>query len=665
MFETTAVDNIKFEDEEKSNKILDFDFNSFNYIPSAIIVQKNNKIVYVNEPLLEIIECDYDWILGTSINELIGKENNKVSINQMKKRLTIEDGEYKIKSPRGNEIYIELKCKAERFEDSTFLFVDIRDVSKEKRKYEAIKNRGERYNDILENLPVSIYITVDGKFEKVNKEGLRLLGVEDFEDIKGKSMMPYTHPDDVYHIKNRKDILYNKLKSVYFEEQKVIRKDNEVLIVEAASFPYTVKGSKGVVTTIRDISERKRLEVELHESRELYKNLIDILPIGISIHDAKRFSFVSDSYVKILGYDSANELVGQKLSKVASKEFQEVVTERLNSLLACNMVLPPIEYKFITKQGDLIDVEVISVRFSHNQKVNIISTVRDITEKKKAEENKLLLEKTLEYDRLKTEFFSNISHELRTPLNILLSSLQLIELYVVDDTNPKIMDIKKYSNVMKQNCYRLLRLINNLLDITKIDSGYYGLNFHNHNIVKIVEDITQSVACYMKEKNIQIIFDTDIEEKIIGCDDDKIEKVVLSLLSNAVKFTKPGGKIDVGVHDLGDRVKISVRDTGIGIPKDKLGLIFERFIQVDKSLSRISEGAGIGLSLARALIKMHGGTISVTSEYGKFTQFDIILPLKNIENENVILNSDEYLDIWIANKDKAERVNIEFSDIYI
>lgn len=665
MFETTAVDKIKLEYEEKSNKIFNLDFNCFNYIPSAIVVQKDNEIVYVNEPLLKIMECDYQWILGKSIYKLLEEENDKAFINQMKKQLTLADGEYKIKNPKGNEIYIELKCKDKISEDSTVLFIDIRDISNEKIKYEAIKNRGDRYNDILENLPVSIYITVDGKFEKINKEGLRLLGIEDFEDIKGKSMMSYTHPDDINHIKNRKDILYNKLKAVYFEEQKVIRKDNEILTVEAASFPYTVKGSKGVVTTIRDISERKRLEVELHESRELYKSLIDILPIGISIHDGKTFSFVSDSYLKILGYDSPNELVGKKLTKIADNAFQKVVDKRLNSLLEHNIILSPIEYKFITKQGNLIDVEVISVRFSHNQKVNIISTVRDITEKKKAEENKLLLEKTLEYDRLKTEFFSNISHELRTPLNILLGSLQLIELYVGDDTTPKIMDIKKYSNVMKQNCYRLLRLINNLLDITKIDSGYYGLNFHNHNIVKIVEDITQSVASYMKGKDIQIIFDTDIEEKIIGCDEDKIEKVILSLLSNAVKFTKPGGTIEVGVQDLGDKVRISVKDTGIGIPKDKLGLIFERFIQVDKSLSRISEGTGIGLSLAKALIKMHGGTISVTSEYGKSTQFDIILPLKSIENENVMLNSDQYLDRWIANKDKDEMVNIEFSDIYI
>lgn len=604
MFGTTVVNNDKFKNQEIGTNIFSLDFTCFNYIPSAIVVQKDNEIIYVNEALLKIFQCDYAWIFGRSIFELIEEQKDKEVNKSIQEALSIEDGEYIIKNTIGNKIYVELKCRDEKFGDSIYLFVSIRDISNERKKYETIINQRDRNNDILEKLLFNMCIAVDRNFEKVKKEEFRL-EVEGFEDV------------------------------------------------------------KEILTTVRDISKKKQLEIELHESRELYKSLVDILPIGISIHDGKTFSFVSDTYAKIFGYDNADELIGRTLARIENHEFQKIVDERLKSLLEYNISLPPMDYRFVTKQGNLIDVEIISARFSHNQKVSIISTVRDITERKKAEENKLLLEKTLAYDRLKTEFFSNISHELITPLNILFSSLQLIELYVADDKNPKITDIMKYSNVMKQNCYRLLRLINNLLDITKIDSGYYRLDFRNHNIVKIVEDITQSVAAYIEGKNIQIIFDTDVEEKIVGCDEDKIEKVVLSLLSNAVKFTKPGGVIDVTVKDLGDKVKISVKDTGIGIPRDKLNSIFERFIQVDKSLSRISEGAGIGLSLARALIKMHGGTISVRSKYGVFTQFDIILPSKNIEDENAISNSNQYIDKLIVNKDKYERVNVEFSDIYI
>lgn len=126
-----------------------------------------------------------------------------------------------------------------------------------------------------------------------------------------------------------------------------------------------------------------------------------------------------------------------------------------------------------------------------------------------------MLERAIEYDKLKTEFFSNMSHELRTPLNILLSSLQLINMNTDTKGNINLSSIRKYTGIMKQNCYRLLRLINNLLDITKIDSGFYTLNICNHDIVRIVEDITLSVAEYVKEKGIEIIFDTDIEEKVL------------------------------------------------------------------------------------------------------------------------------------------------------
>ncbi|ELP58679.1 PAS/PAC sensor signal transduction histidine kinase [Clostridium pasteurianum DSM 525 = ATCC 6013] len=269
------------------------------------------------------------------------------------------------------------------------------------------------------------------------------------------------------------------------------------------------------------------------------------------------------------------------------------------------------------------------------------------------------MEKAIEYDRLKTEFFSNISHELRTPLNILLSSLQVLNLYL----NKKPCDIKssqKYTNIMKQNCFRLLRLINNLLDITKIDSGFYQLNLYNHDIVSIVEDITLSVADYLKDKKINIIFDTDIEEKIIACDEEKIERIILNLLSNSIKFTDANGTININIYDGKDSIKICVKDDGIGIPKEKLDTIFNRFIQVDKSLTRNNKGTGIGLALVKSLVELHNGKIYVQSEYGKGTEFTILLP-------NTIKNNCNLYDSSQKNcpqNGKIEKMDIEFSDIY-
>ncbi|MBC8059228.1 MAG: HAMP domain-containing histidine kinase [Clostridiaceae bacterium] len=293
--------------------------------------------------------------------------------------------------------------------------------------------------------------------------------------------------------------------------------------------------------------------------------------------------------------------------------------------------------------------------------------LQDITERKLIEaELKKARDEAEAYDKLKTEFFSNISHELRTPLNILLSSLQLLNIYIYKIDADETQSIKNYLTIMKQNCFRLLRLINNFLDMTKIDAGFYTLNEGRHDIVSIVEDITSSVVEYIKNKNIEIIFDTEVEEKYINCDDDKIERIVLNLFSNAIKFTEPGGKIEVNIYKGQEEVIISIKDTGIGIPEDKLSSIFDRFSQVDKTLARNNEGTGIGLALVKSLVEMHGGKIYVKSIYGEGTEFLIHLPENASKKIDETYSNSLNLNKQYENKQESniEKINIEFSDIY-
>lgn len=279
--------------------------------------------------------------------------------------------------------------------------------------------------------------------------------------------------------------------------------------------------------------------------------------------------------------------------------------------------------------------------------------------KRLLEENKRLLEETIEYDRLKTEFFSNISHELKTPLNMIFSTIQLLPLYIKNDNEKlEITKINKHISTMKQNCYRLLRLVDNLIDITKIDSGFGEINLQNKNIVEVVENITLSTVEYAENKSRTIIFDTDVEEKIMAFDPEKMERIILNLISNAVKFTKPNDEIKVNIYDGVDNITISVEDTGIGIQKDQQEMIFERFRQVDHLLSRRHEGSGIGLSLTKSLIEMHGGKISVNSEYGKGTEFIIELPIRTIDEEDKNIIND------FSQQTNVEKIHIEFSDIY-
>ena len=277
-----------------------------------------------------------------------------------------------------------------------------------------------------------------------------------------------------------------------------------------------------------------------------------------------------------------------------------------------------------------------------------------IKKRKEVEEEKKKLEETIQLESIRNEFFGNISHEFKTPLNIILGIVQLIDKNIELDNISK-ENLIRHVDIMKQNSYRLLRLVNNLIDISRIDIGYYNLQPSNYNIVKVIEDITLSIAEYVKHKKINMIFNTDVEEITLACDPDKIERVILNLLSNAIKFTDTGGKIDINLYMHNEQVCISIKDTGIGIPKDKTEVIFENFEQLDTTLSRGCEGTGMGLSVVKKLANLNNIKINVESELNKGSEFIITLP-NNIVSKNIKLQDKFAQD---------EKIDIEFSDIYL
>jgi len=257
----------------------------------------------------------------------------------------------------------------------------------------------------------------------------------------------------------------------------------------------------------------------------------------------------------------------------------------------------------------------------------------------------------------KTQFLANVSHELKTPINVILSALQMSNIIAEDidmlDINKK---LNKYNHIMKQNSYRLIRSINNLIDTSKIDSAFMNVNRKNVNIVKIVDDITLSIASFVESKQIELIFDTDVEEKVIACDPNKIETIIFNLLSNAVKFTNPGGKINVSMFDKEDYIIISVQDTGIGISDDNKKKVFQKYQQIEDALHRNREGSGIGLYLVKSLVEMQGGKITIENNCGQGSNFIIKLP-------SIILDESEEKNKENIYSDYLDRVNVEFSDI--
>lgn len=258
-----------------------------------------------------------------------------------------------------------------------------------------------------------------------------------------------------------------------------------------------------------------------------------------------------------------------------------------------------------------------------------------------------------EYDKEKSEFIANISHELKTPLNLISSSVQLLDVFMKNEDTDFRQVYEKYNKTLHLNCARMTRLIDNIMDLSKFDLGIIGLTLNNYDIVNVIEEVVLSVVEYAKLKNINIQFDTNVEEWIISCDANMIERLMLNLLSNAIKFSGKDSNIYVDLIVKDEVIEIIVKDQGIGIAKENQKAIFEKFVQVDKSFTRKNEGSGIGLSIVQYIVDLHEGKIEIESELNEGTTFKVFLP-NRLENNNDEVN--HYLDSY--------KVKLELSDIY-
>lgn len=468
--------------------------------------------------------------------------------------------------------------------------------------------------------------------------------------------------------------------SIIYLEKSISQKEYIYSVISSSIFLFGVKAYYAIVGAINPMAVIKLTSIsitymafiifmgglflELILSIKRNKELENKLTVFYQIVNENKYSCIvlydEDGNIKF-----ANKTVKNFIFKTPYREDKKVESVIINKMKEVdeNLILEIKNSirKYRTWKGNIyipsLDMTVecsiqnIYTQFKEN---NYAIIFKDISAKLRSQKYLIEYEKMKKHEEVKNEFFANISHELRTPLNIFYSTLQLLDI----KSNDMSVDFRQvYENnkqYLKINCKRMLRLINNIIDITKIDVGFTKAKFTNCDIVRVVEDITLSVINYANNKNINIVFDTEVEEHIIKCDSSMIERAILNLLSNAIKFTKENGNIFVNLYKDKNWVHIIVKDDGIGIPISIQNIIFERFVQGDKSLTRLNEGSGIGLSIVKSIVELNNGEIYLYSDEENGTEFEILLPNEKLEGDEYEYNHE--IDI--------DKIELEFSDIY-
>ncbi len=380
--------------------------------------------------------------------------------------------------------------------------------------------------------------------------------------------------------------------------------------------------------------ERKQSEKKLQDSEEKYRQVVDNSLVGNYISQNYILKFCNQQLVEIFGYDNADEMLEKDMRKMITSASREFEYSEVKLRKPDEKDFSRYEFKGIKKDGSLIDIEVLGGYILYQGNPAMQGTLIDITERKKHEQElKIALEKAKESDRLKSVFLTTMSHELRTPLNAVIGFSELIDKSLPIDV------ITDFAETINDSGTHLLNIIEDIFDISTLETGDMKVIKEEFSLKKAIKEISDSIKAEQKKEkkeclNIYFCPDKKVQDTMVYTDRHKLKQIMINLLKNATKFTLEG-HIEYG-YEIEDEKNILffVKDTGIGIPKDKQEIIFDRFRQVDDSFTRKFGGTGLGLAIVKHLVEILGGKIWLSSETDKGSEFYFTLPC-NIADDSI------------------------------
>ena len=504
----------------------------------------------------------------------------------------------------------------------------------------AMAQSEERYRGVVENQTQMICrFNQEGRLTFINDAYSRFYG-KSREELIGTSFLPGLPDEDL------------NVPMTYFanlpEEEPVVAYDTKLVTPTGETLwqQCTIQrlfDHKGRTTeyqaVLQDITSRKAAEERLRKSEEMFRLITENVSDLIAVTDAEgRRLFNSASYRSILG--DPERLIGTSAFDQIHPEDQPRVLQLFRETLRSGAG-KRVEYRFLLSDGSTRDIESQGnfVKGGYGAPDKIVTISRDITERKHAEaELNKTKEAAEEASRAKSQFLANMSHELRTPLNAIIGFSEVLSDQTFGALNTRQL---RYANNIQNSGRHLLALINDILDLSKVESGKMELVRSNFNPMIVIKEAVTTIRPLAEKKQLRI--DLHYQERIpdLSADTGKFKQVLYNLLSNAIKFTREGGRIGLTAR-LKDEtfagqeaqcLQVSVTDSGIGIKPEDHERIFKEFEQVDSSYARQQQGTGLGLALTRKLVTMHGGRLWVESEgvEGKGSTFHFVLPLKALE----------------------------------
>ncbi len=629
----------------------------FRAVPSGVVILQERNFTMINDRIFEILGYSRDELLGKSTRILYFSDEAYENAGKIIYSDIAAQGysanEFLMRHKSNREIQVlitssELGC----FKESKMSVHCILDITDRKKTLEALQKSEQFLAGIFHTVPTGIGIFKDRRIVTVNERLCEITGYSQDELIGQSSRLLYTSEGE-YHRCGKEIYSQVKKHGRCSVEAHLVKKDGQnihVLINASPLLPKT--GDKDIITSILDITMRKQAIDELRQSQEFLASIFKTVHSGIAVLERRKFTFVNERVTEIFGY-SKEELIGRATRFLYFTEDEyNAVGENISNQIQTHG-FSSMEVRLRHKSGREVQILLTSAALKTSNGSQItIDNILDITKRKKDEEElkryqqhleeivaerteklskanadlKVAKEEADSANKAKSDFLANMSHEIRTPLNAVTGFSELLSTLVTDEKQ------KSYLEAIKKAGKNLLLLINDILDLSKIEAGKIEIQYSTVSIKTILDEIEQIFSLQASRKNIQ--FQIHIKDKmppIIFLDETRIRQILLNIVGNAVKFTEKGF-IRISVETFAKTtdkklldITISVEDTGIGISKADIDTIFDSFKQQSDQNAVRYGGTGLGLSICKRLIEMMNGQITAESTIGKGSIFKITL----------------------------------------